>query len=127
MSAIEQWVDDIGPGWRLLVRGLDTNLCDLDPDYCIGQIKEEFGGLRYYIAEFKGDADEGDRLRLVRAAEDLSFKICEDCGAPGTTKAIGGFWRKTLCPHCRQEREDELAMSQAIRSGEYKIEAVENT
>lgn len=101
---IEEWVNDVGEGWRPLIRGLDANLRALDPDYIIGQIKEKFGGLRYYFDAFRGDIEECERL--VRAAEELSFKICEACGAPGTTKAWNGFWVRTLCPLCVRSEED---------------------
>jgi hypothetical protein len=36
-----------------------------------------------------------------------SFKICEDCGAPGDPKAWNGFWVKTLCPLCVNMRQEE--------------------
>lgn len=101
---IEEWINDVGEGWRPLIRGLDVNLRDLDPDYIIGQVKEKFGGLRYYVDAFTSEyAEEADAL--VRAAEDISLKICEECGAPGEAKAIGGFLVKTLCSHCRRETE----------------------
>lgn len=100
---IEEWVNDVGAGWRPLIRGLDANLRELDPDYRIGQIKEKFGGLRYYVDAFTGDTDEANCL--VGAAEELSFKICEDCGAPGDTKAWNGFCVKTLCPLCVKLRQ----------------------
>jgi len=119
--SIEEWVNDVGAGWQPLVRGLDANLRELDPDYRIGQIKEKFGGLRYYVDAFTGDTDEADRL--VRAGEALSFKICEDCGAPGDTKAWNGFWVKTLCPYCVQLRQDEKEFKEMIERGDYEIES----
>lgn len=122
--SIEEWVRHIGEGWRPLVRGLDANLRELDPDYRIGQIKEKFGGLRYYVDEFKGDADEGDRL--VRAAEELSFKICEDCGAPGITKAWNRFWVRTLCPLCVKLMQEEKEFKEMIESGDYEITSDED-
>jgi len=122
--SIEEWVNDVGPGWRPLIRGLDANLRALDPEYRIGQIKEKFGGLRYYIDEFNGDTEECDRL--VRAADELSFKLCEACGAPGTTKAWNGFWVRTLCPLCVKEEREEKEFKEAIASGDYVIEAVDD-
>jgi hypothetical protein len=102
---IDQWVECVGEGWRPLVRGLDANLRDIDPEYVIGQVKEKFGGLRYYIDAFAGDADEGDRL--VRAAEELSFKICEDCGTAGERCKVNAFWIRTLCPLCQKRAMDQ--------------------
>lgn len=99
---IDSWVQDVGEGWRPLVRALDVQLRDLDPDYQIGQIKEKFGGLRYYIDTFAEDHLQKAQ-ELIRAAETSSFTICEDCGGPGDCKAVDGRVR-TLCPICRSTR-----------------------
>jgi len=80
--------DSIGPGWKALVQPLI--------DYCtehkidIHQIKEKFGGLRFYYVG--GDEAFGD---MVQAAEDRSFKICEKCGETGKPRNLP--WVQTLC------------------------------
>jgi len=58
------------------------------------QIKEKWGGLRiYYIG---GD----DYIRgVVDMAEEMSYKICERCGCPGSPNKQG--WITTLCDNCR--------------------------
>jgi len=58
------------------------------------QIKEKWGGLRiYYIG---GD----DYIRgVVDMAEEMSYKICERCGCPGSPNKQG--WIMTLCDNCR--------------------------
>jgi len=58
------------------------------------QIKEKWGGLRiYYIG---GD----DYIRgVVDMAEEMSYKICERCGCPGSPNKHG--WITTLCDNCR--------------------------
>ena len=58
------------------------------------QIKEKWGGLRiYYIG---GD----DYIRgVVDMAEEMSYKICERCGCPGSPNKQG--WVMTLCDNCR--------------------------
>ena len=58
------------------------------------QIKEKWGGLRiYYIG---GD----DYIRgVVDIAEEMSYKICERCGCPGSPNKQG--WITTLCDNCR--------------------------
>ena len=108
--SIDQWSEDVGVGWRPLIRSLDASLREFDPDYRIDQVKEKFGGLRYYYSSSKPLQTGHDKAMetLVRHTEDASFKICEDCGAPGDTKAINGFWLKTLCPLCREERENDV-------------------
>lgn len=104
--SIEEWLNDVGPGWRLLVSGLDRNLRDLDPDYKIGQVKEKFGGLRFYIDSFNGDIETANKL--VNIAEEASFKICEDCGGPGVWSVRGGFGYRTLCPLCAKNHENKI-------------------
>lgn len=54
------------------------------------QVKEKFGGLRFYYSG--GD----DYIRgVVSMAEEMSYRTCEECGAPGTTDK--GGWIRTLC------------------------------
>lgn len=63
------------------------------------QVKEKFGGLRFY---YTGGDDE---IRgMVRLAESLSFKTCEDCGAPGELRKTRHWWR-TLCGPCDESWE----------------------
>lgn len=59
------------------------------------QVKEKFGGLRFYI-----DGGTECMHGAIHMAEAMSFKICEDCGAPGY-KCPGGFAR-TLCDSCQK-------------------------
>lgn len=54
------------------------------------QVKEKFGGLRFY---FSGGDDYIDGI--VDMAESMSYRTCEECGAPGT--ATEGGWIRTLC------------------------------
>ncbi len=60
------------------------------PQVIVAQIKEKFGGLRFYY-------DGGDDYirGLVSMAEAWAAKSCEECGAPGTSR--DGSWIKTLC------------------------------
>ena len=55
------------------------------------QIKEKFGGLRFYIAE---GSDE--MYNLIDEAEAKSMKTCQICGEPGKTIWHHG-WLTTLC------------------------------
>lgn len=115
--SIEEWEGDVGKGWRPLIRGLDANLRDLDPDYQIGQIKEKFGGLRYYIDAIT-DEQRNEAYRLIHRAEDLSFSTCEECGGPGERCTIGAYWVKTLCPLCYRDLEDDREFQDALVKGE---------
>ena len=55
------------------------------------QVKEKFGGLRFYVNCRK---EEAIRQRIGAAAEE-SFRTCEVCGQPGKLREDG--WIKTLC------------------------------
>ena len=60
------------------------------------QIKEKFGGLRFYT-------EGGDEyvVGLVAMAERLSGRICESCGSIGVKNKEG--WIRTLCSICREK------------------------
>lgn len=58
------------------------------------QIKEKFGGLRFYVGEVP--ANLYFRVNnAISLAEAASFATCEECGEPG--KRRGGGWIRTLC------------------------------
>ncbi len=63
------------------------------------QIKEKFGGLRFYY-------EGGDRhiAGMVRMAESWASVTCEECGAPGEMRP--GGWIKTLCDIHKKERDE---------------------
>jgi hypothetical protein len=71
---------------------------ELVPQVTVAQIKEKFGGLRFYY-------DGGDDVinGMVRMAETWASHACEECGAPGTSR--GGGWIKTLCSTHHNLRE----------------------
>jgi hypothetical protein len=54
------------------------------------QIKEKFGGLRFYV-----QAATDKHYNYISFAESMSYRTCEQCGAPGKTYTDG--WHKTLC------------------------------
>lgn len=86
------------PGWENLIKELDSKLSELDPNYTIDQIKEKFGGLRYYISTDSKNADKMFQLEIEY--ERKSFTICEYCGSEEDVTTEGG-WLKTLCKNCR--------------------------
>lgn len=77
-------------GWLQLIKNCIEELIAIGWDKEICQIKEKFGGLRFYT---NGLTDEGHAI--VSKYEDLSYETCEVCGKPGTLRK-GGWWR-TLC------------------------------
>ena len=67
----------------------------------VNQIKEKFGGLRFY---YSGGDDEISGM--VSMAESWAGHSCEICGAPG--KSRSGGWIKTLCDHHEAERQQRI-------------------
>ena len=62
------------------------------------QVKEKFGGLRFYV----DNCD--DYIRgAVAMAESMSYRTCEHCGAQGRKRS--GGWIRTLCDGCDVERK----------------------
>lgn len=93
----------IREGWYQLVLDLDHDLAELDPHYELHQVKEKFGGLRYY-AEMSSEgwevSTEDQRKlfnQLISDAESLSYRTCETCGAPGQVRQSGNYWVFTAC------------------------------
>lgn len=67
----------------------------------IDQIKEKFGGLRFYW-NCKASSEETHAVEgAVALAESLSYSICEECGQAGKTENFG--WIRTLCSRHSEE------------------------
>jgi len=94
-----------GAGWRPLIADLEVKLRALVPDYKVSQVKEKFGGLRYYANPGNVDEETSNQFyALIRVAEAESEVTCECCGQPGRLLARGGRgWYKTLCPRCAEQ------------------------
>lgn len=63
------------------------------------QVKEKFGGLRFYY-----DGGDDHIVGMVRMAEAWAASTCEVCGNPG--KARMGGWIQTLCDEHAKGREE---------------------
>lgn len=106
----EGWgeIIDVGPGWFDLIADLDEQLARLSPGYVVEQCKTKYGSLRYYARP--EDTDDIDTQMtfndIIRAAEDQSTTICEECGSPGQRITLHG-WIWTLCPEHTQQRRQE--------------------
>lgn len=89
-----------GDGWFDLINRLSEKL---EPFGVVAlQIKEKFGGLRFYIGAAPSEHFE-EIYRYIHEAESKSFEICEDCGAPGFRRERS--WIKTLCDRCNLSGE----------------------
>ena len=95
----------VGPGWYDIIIELDKNLAALDPAYTIQQVKEKFGGLRYYCEPSENLSGTGLDIfgDLVRQAESLSQITCDVCGGPGKLVNIRG-WYSTRCDDDKDDK-----------------------
>ncbi len=66
----------------------------------VDQIKEKFGGLRFYARTPTGTRYE---IRgMIQMAEAMSVTICDSCGNKG--KVRDHAWRRTLCDKCEKKQ-----------------------
>ena len=76
----------------------------------VNQIKEKFGGLRFY---YSGGDDTV--AGMVRMAESWADTACEECGGIGTRRS--GGWIRTLCDHHEAEHQERLRDREMKSSG----------
>ena len=88
-----------GDGWKTLIDNLSRRITKLDPDGTLQaeQVKEKFGGLRFYYGGKVRTKEIAEQIRhLVDEAEEKSFHLCEECGHKGEIRNDIG-WYRTLC------------------------------
>jgi hypothetical protein len=101
----------IGEGWWPIIESLCSNIQShtdwwnknretrpVVEQVVVAQIKEKFGGLRFYY-----EGGDEQISGMVRMAEAWASHACEECGAPGTSGGKG--WIKTLCSTHRAESD----------------------
>ena len=85
----------VARGWHTLIEELLTNIqmvvCERGGVFAVRQIKEKFGGLRFYCE----GSDEMIKALIV-AAEERAVCTCEWCGGTGENRLHTGWW-KVLC------------------------------
>lgn len=82
---------DVDNGWFQLIKELIEDLIALGWDKQTCQVKEKFGGLRFYI-----NAGGNDIYDRISKAEKDSYEICERTGRSGKLRTDIG-WYQTLC------------------------------
>jgi len=112
------WGFEIGDGWYQIVDSLCSNIQNyIDwknrsaeagykdykpvPQVVAMQVKEKFGGLRFYY-----EGGDEQIYGMVRMAESWAYRACEECGNVGKTRS--GGWIKTLCDKHEEERQERL-------------------
>jgi len=90
----------ISEGWWVIIERLCANIqhhldwknkeTEVVPQVVVRQIKEKFGGLRFYY-----DGGDDEIQGMVRMAESWAGISCETCGERGNRR--DGGWIRTLC------------------------------
>jgi hypothetical protein len=88
---------ECGDGWFEIIDKLSSDITAIDKDVVAVQVKEKYGGLRFYT---EGGTDAV--FDLIDQAENLSLKTCERCGEPGTVRDEG--WVYIMCDKCWNEK-----------------------
>ena len=126
------WGFTHGDGWYDIVESLCSNIqnhvdwkrrqhpelsneeFDEQHQVVAAQVKEKFGGLRFYVD------NSDDYIRgAISVAESMSHRTCEDCGNKGHRRA--GGWVRTLCDDCNKSSQDlkrEFMTSRSARKVE---------
>jgi hypothetical protein len=112
----------VGAGWYPILEKLCANIQhhidwkekqgNAVPQVTVAQIKEKFGGLRFYY-----DGGDDEISGMVRMAEAWADVACEECGAIGTRR--NGGWIRTLC------NKHEEAYQERNRAQEMKLSGFE--
>jgi hypothetical protein len=87
---------DVDEGWHQIVIDCDKELTAIDPNYKIFQVKQKFGGLRYYMTPSNNTTSEQrDKMHEVIAKyEKVASCTCEATGKPGILmKSPTGYYR----------------------------------
>ena len=117
------WGFSCDSGWFHIINTLSAELENLNKNITGGkieasQVKEKFGGLRFYIGSCPTEiSDKVDKL--IDKAQHLSYKTCEICGSSGKLRDWG--WCKTLCDKCwydfKKERPDVVDKLRKKKTG----------
>ena len=110
----------VGAGWWPILEALCANIqshidwrnreSETVPQVVVEQIKEKFGGLRFY---YQGGDEQVHGM--VRMAEAWAANCCEECCAPG--KSRNGGWIRTLCDQHEAEHQERLRTREMKSSG----------
>ena len=95
---------ECGEGWKCLyepiiewIKNYNVNK-PKEEQIEIHQIKEKFGGLRFYCNFYTDELKE-----MIRNAEQESFRVCEFCGTKENVGHTISGWYTTCCENCITE------------------------
>ena len=92
---------ECGEGWKCLyepiIKWIEKYNINKDKEQQIEihQIKEKFGGLRFYCNFYTDEL-----IEMIRNAEQESFRVCEFCGTKENVGHTISGWYTTCCEKC---------------------------
>ena len=105
-------LDDMPTGWR---KAFGIDLCkELKTElkkhkylrkYRITQIKEKFGGLRWY-----DNSNTKEGYNIIQKYEHISFNTCINCGKPATYVSAG--WISPYCDNCKDNKHNYVPITE---------------
>jgi hypothetical protein len=104
-SCPEGWTDRV---WVLLEdidAAYDHELNSGDTGFKVSQVKEKFGGLRFYYYGAGKENPAGIVEKLVEKATADCWDLCLSCGTDENVSTKGPGWVSTQCDPCRANRE----------------------
>ena len=106
-TAYQMFGVECGDGWKGLIQPIFDYIEKYNLDKSeeekieVRQVKEKFGGLRFYTNFVDKTLDE-----MIRKAESESYLVCEKCGSRENIGYTEG-WIKTCCLNCAKELSKE--------------------
>lgn len=105
---------ECGDGWKELIKPLFEWIENYNKDHednpiVIEQVKEKFGGLRFYVSYEPDELSE-----MIRKAEEDSYGICETCGSKIDVGHTSG-WIQTICRKCIQKQVNESGWKTQVK------------
>jgi len=90
---------ECGDGWFDLIYKLSQKISMQFPDVKAVQVKEKYGGLRFYVSSAPDQIFD-----LIEEYEKTSLTVCEQCGSSTGKQQSNGSWVFTRCSKCWEER-----------------------
>lgn len=110
---------DVYDGWTPILaqacEEIDAILGEHKQGFHFSQIKEKYGGARYYFDAVSVNSEKLKRIQILLDKAELATETaCMLCGSPATIEKYGG-WFMCLCDAHADERRNQITARQSGR------------